>query len=220
MRILLVEDDDMIGAAVQQALHIEGYALNWVQDAANAEMTLATETYELVLLDLGLPDYSGLSVLTNLRKRGNDVAVIILTARDTVAERIEALDIGADDFLVKPFDLDELSARIRAVQRRLQGRAEPLLKHGKLILNPASHVCTMNDVKVDLSAREFTLLQALMECPDRVLSRTQLEEHLYPWGSEVESNTIEVHIHHLRKKLGSRSIHTLRGVGYLLGDFP
>jgi len=218
MRILLVEDDAMIGTAVRQGLMIEGYAVDWAQDAADAELALETEDYELVLLDLGLPDRSGLEVLADLRKKGNAVAVLILTARDAVADRITGLDTGADDYLVKPFDLDELSARIRAVQRRQQGRAEPLLCHGALCLNPASHACTLNGFEIPLSAKEFSLLQALIDRPGAVLSRAQLEEKLYSWGSEIESNAIEVHIHNLRKKLGADAIRTLRGVGYLLGN--
>ncbi|WP_020677586.1 response regulator [Geopsychrobacter electrodiphilus] len=218
MRILLVEDDAMIAIAVRQGLIIEGYAVDWAQDAADAELALETEDYELVLLDLGLPDRSGLEVLADLRKKGNAVAVLILTARDAVADRIAGLDTGADDYLVKPFDLDELSARIRAVQRRQQGRAEPLLCHGTLCLNPASHKCTLNGLEITLSAKEFSLLQALIDRPGAVLSRAQLEEKLYSWGSEIESNAIEVHIHNLRKKLGADAIRTLRGVGYLLGN--
>lgn len=218
MRVLLVEDDTMIGTAVRQGLSHEGYAVDWVRDASGAELALRVEPYEVVLLDLGLPDRSGLEVLATLRRSGSEVAVVILTARDTVADRIAGLDTGADDYLVKPFDLDELCARIRAVQRRKKGRAEPLLVHGKLILNPASHECSWQGAPVFLSTKEFTLLHAFMEHPSAVLSRAQLEERLYGWGHELESNAVDVHIHNLRKKLGTEIIKTLRGVGYLLGN--
>lgn len=218
MRILLVEDDAMIGTAVCQGLTHEGYAIDWVRDASGAESALRVEPYEVVLLDLGLPDRSGLDVLAGLRRGGSEVAVVILTARDSVADRIAGLDTGADDYLIKPFDLDELCARIRAVQRRKTGRAEPLLAHGGLILNPATHECSWQGEAVFLSIREFTLLQALMERPGAVLSRAQLEERLYGWGHELESNAVDVHIYNLRKKLGVDTIKTLRGVGYLLGN--
>lgn len=217
MRILLVEDDAMIGAAVHQGLTQDGYVVDWVRDAAKAESALEFQPYEVVLLDLGLPDRSGLEVLTNLRRNGSMAAVVILTARDAVADRIAGLDAGADDYLVKPFDLDELSARIRAVQRRRQGRADPVLAHGELRLNPASHECFHRGVSVSLSAKEFALLEALMQRPGAILSRAQLEERLYGWGDEIESNAVEVHIHNLRKKLGAKTIRTVRGVGYLLG---
>lgn len=217
MRVLLVEDDRMIGAAVQKALTQEGFAADWVQDAAEADEAIDLETYELVLLDLGLPDRSGLEVLKRLRRSKKDAAVIILTARDAVSDRISGLDAGADDYLVKPFDLDELSARIRAVQRRKSGRAEPLLEHGPLSLNPATHECLLAGERIVLSNKEFRLMQAFMERPAAALSRGQLEERLYGWGEELESNAIEVHIHNLRKKIGSQAIKTLRGVGYMLG---
>jgi len=218
MRILLVEDDAMIGAAVRQGLSQDGYVVDWVRDAAEAEAALELQPYEVVLLDLGLPDRSGLEVLANLRHNGGAAAVVILTARDAVADRIAGLDTGADDYLVKPFDLDELSARIRAVQRRRQGRAEPLLVHGELRLNPASRECFCRGNPISLSAKEFTLLEALMQRPGAILSRAQLEERLYGWGDEIESNAVEVHICNLRKKLGAETIRTLRGVGYLLGS--
>lgn len=216
MRILLIEDDTMIGTAVRQGLVIEGHAVDWAQNASDAELALESENYELALLDLGLPDRSGLELLADLRKRGNTIAVLILTARDAVVDRIGGLDAGADDYLVKPFDLDELSARIRAVQRRQQGRANPLLCHGGLCLNPASHTCSLNGIGIVLSAKEFSLLQVLIERPGAVFSRAQLEEKIYSWDSEIESNAVEVHIYNLRKKLGAESIRTLRGVGYLL----
>ena len=217
MRILLVEDDAMIGAATLQYLRQESYVADWVQNIADAELALDCDDYEAVLLDLGLPDGSGLQILKNLRSRGSEIAVIILTARDAVADRISGLDIGADDYLVKPFDLDELNARIRAVQRRRQGRAEASLSYGCLQLNPVNHQCLWKEEKIILSAKEFSLLQALMEHPEAVISRGQLEEKLYGWGDEIESNSVEVHIHHLRKKISPQLIKTIRGVGYTIG---
>ncbi len=218
MRVLLVEDDAMIGTAVRQGLTQDGYTVDWVQNAEDADLALESEPYAVVLLDLGLPDRSGLDVLVRLRKSGNEAAVIIVTARDAIDDRIAGLDRGADDYLVKPFDLDELSARIRAVQRRRQGRAEPLLIQGALSLNPISHEVLWRGAAVSLSAKEFSLLEALMERPGAALSRSQLEEQLYGWGDEIESNAVEVHIHNLRKKLGPETIRTLRGIGYMLGE--
>jgi two-component system response regulator QseB len=217
MKALLVEDDEMIGDAVFRGLTQEGFVVDWAHDAAEASIALGVETYEVLLLDLGLPDRPGLEVLRDLRRQGDEIAVIILTARDAVAERIAGLDAGADDYLTKPFDLDELSARIRAVQRRKLGRAEPILAHGDLRLNPASHECLWKDSAVSLSAKEFSLLEALIERPGAVFSRAQLEERLYGWRDEIESNTVEVHIHHLRKKLAPEVVKTVRGVGYTLG---
>lgn len=217
MRILLIEDDVMIGEAVLKYLTQEAYVVDWAHDISGAELALDCEEYEVLLLDLGLPDGSGLQILTRLRRRGGKEAVIILTARDAVADRIAGLDAGADDYLVKPFDLDELNARIRAVQRRHQGRAETFLSHGHLQLNPVNHQCLWNGEKIILSAKEFSLLQALLEHPEAVISRGQLEEKLYGWGDEIESNSVEVHIHHLRRKLANDVIKTIRGVGYTLG---
>jgi len=188
-----------------------------VQVAEEAELALANEVYDLLLLDLGLPGKSGLEYLRELRQRNDTVPVVILTALDAVAERIAGLDAGADDYLGKPFDLDELTARIRAVLRRRQGRAAPLLVHGALRLNPATHETFWQGEAIVLSGREFRLLEALLERPGAVLSRSQLEERLYGWGDEVESNTVEVYVHKLRKKLGPDMIRTVRGVGYLLG---
>lgn len=217
MRILLIEDDAMIGAATLKYLQQESYVVDWVQNVAEAELALDCQEYEVLLLDLGLPDGSGLQILSHLRRRGGKQAVIILTARDAVADRISGLDEGADDYLVKPFDLDELNARIRAVQRRHQGRAETFLSHGHLQLNPVTHQCLWNEEKIILSGKEFSLLQALLEHPEAVISRSQLEEKLYGWGDEIESNSVEVHIHHLRKKISPQLIKTIRGVGYTLG---
>jgi two-component system, OmpR family, response regulator QseB len=218
MRILLVEDDPMIGKTLQQALHQDGYAVDWVRDGEMGRTALAGsgEAYALVLLDLGLPRKGGLELLKELRRAGNRVRVLIVTARDAVADRVAGLDAGADDYLAKPFSLDELGARMRALLRRDIGREDNLLRHRELALDPVAHQATQAGRPVDLSAREFALLAALLERPGAALSRAQLEERLYPWGEEVESNAIEVHIHNLRKKLGAEAIRTLRGVGYAL----
>jgi len=216
VRILLVEDDTMIGKSVQTGLKQENYAVDWVRDGVAAELSLGNDTYDLLLLDLGLPRKSGLDVLKSLRAKKNAIPVLILTARDAVADRVKGLDAGADDYLVKPFDLDELSARIRALSRRQAGRAEPVIEHGPIKVNPVSHEVRLNDTLVNLSAREFALLVALLEHPGIPLSRSRLEESIYGWGEEVESNTVEVYIHSLRSKLGKRSIANVRGVGYLI----
>ena len=218
MRLLLVEDDPIIGDGVRRGLHQDGYAVDWVQSGDDAALALEHLVYDLVLLDLGLPGKPGLELLRELRRAGNAVPVMILTALDAVAERIAGLDAGADDYLVKPFDLDELAARIRAVVRRRQGRSEPLLVHGALQLNPATRETLWQGRPIALSGREFHLLEALLERPGAVLSRAQLEERLYGWGEEVESNAVEVYIHKLRRKLGADFIRTVRGVGYLLGE--
>ena len=216
MRLLLVEDDTMIGDSVRQGLRQDGFAVDWVQDGETAELALRTTEYALILLDLGLPQKSGLEVLRTLRRTGNPIPVLILTARDAVADRVRGLDDGADDYLVKPFALDELAARIRALLRRHSGRADPLIAYGDLILNPATHQVTWRGQDVALSGREFAVLQALLERPGAVLSRVQLEERLYGWEEEVASNTVEVHIHHLRHKLDPALIRTIRGVGYMV----
>jgi two-component system, OmpR family, response regulator QseB len=214
MRILLVEDDKMIGGAVQTGLKRQGFTVDWVQDGLAARSALKTETFELVLLDLGLPGMDGLQLLKSMRTAGDRVPVLILTARDSVTDRIKGLDAGADDYLVKPFDLDELAARVRAVARRNLGRAEPIVEHLGVTLDPANHAATCDGEAVNLSQREFALLAALLERPGHVLSRATLEERLYGWGEEVESNAIEVHIHNLRKKLKPTYIQNVRGVGY------
>ena len=216
MRLLLVEDDTMIGDSIRQGLRQDGFAVDWVQDGEAAELALRTTEYALILLDLGLPQKSGLEVLRTLRRTGNPIPVLILTARDAVADRVRGLDDGADDYLVKPFALDELAARIRALLRRHSGRADPLIAYGDLILNPATHQVTWRGQDVALSGREFAVLQALLERPGAVLSRVQLEERLYGWEEEVASNTVEVHIHHLRHKLDPALIRTIRGVGYMV----
>jgi DNA-binding response OmpR family regulator len=214
MRILLVEDDPLLGDGVRAGVAQDGYAVDWVQDGKSALAALDAERYDLVLLDLGLPRMSGLEVLTSLRSRGNDVPVLILTARDRVADRVTGLDAGADDYLVKPFDLEELTARVRALARRRAGRVEPVIRHGDIVLDPAAHTVTLAGKPVELSPREFTMLLELLQNTGTVLSKARLEQSLYGWDQEVESNAVEVHIHHLRRKLGSKLIKTLRGIGY------
>ena len=214
MRLLLVEDDPMIGNSVQSGLKQDGYSVDWVRDGVAADLAMANGVYELLLLDLGLPHKSGLDLLTGLRKKGTCLPVLVITARDSVADRVKGLDAGADDYLVKPFDLDELSARIRALMRRQAGRASPLIEHGELTLNPATHEVTLRGSPVKLSRREFALLHALLEQPGVPLSRAQLEERIYGWDEEVESNTVEVYIHSTRRKLGAEWIRNVRGVGY------
>ncbi|HCX32824.1 MAG TPA: DNA-binding response regulator [Rhodocyclaceae bacterium] len=216
MRILLVEDDPLLGDGVQAGLRQAGFAADWVRDGIAARTALSTESFAALVLDLGLPRLSGLELLRGLRAAHDPIPVLILTARDTVAERILGLDAGADDYLVKPFDLDELSARLRALLRRSAGSPDPVLRVGRIELDPAAHGVRMDGQPVELSAREFALLHELMTHAGRVLSRRQLEERLYPWGEEVESNAVEVHVHHLRRKLDPRLIRTIRGVGYLL----
>ncbi len=230
MRLLLVEDDAMIGESLRLALRQDGYAVDWVRDISAANSTLASERFDLVLLDLGLPEGgpqpragsgpapSGLSVLQALRARQDNTPVIVLTARDGPGERVLGLDSGADDYLVKPFELDELNARIRAVLRRHSGRAQPLLVCGDVTLDPATHQVTLAGQPVLLSARELALLEALMQRPGALLSRAQLEDRLYGWGEEIESNAVTVYIHQLRRKLGADFIHNLRGVGYYVGQ--
>jgi DNA-binding response OmpR family regulator len=218
MRILLVEDDPMIGKTLQQALQQDGYAVDWVTDgeAGRVAISTAQDAYALVLLDLGLPRKGGLALLRELRREGNRVRVLVVTARDAVADRVEGLDAGADDYLTKPFSLDELTARMRALLRRDVAREDNVLRHGDLALDTATHALTKAGRTVEVSAREFALLAALLERPGAALSKAQLEERIYRWGDEVESNAVEVHIHNLRKKLGSETIRTLRGVGYAL----
>jgi DNA-binding response OmpR family regulator len=216
MRLLVVEDDPMIGEAVVAGLSGEGHAVDWVRDGRAAELSIATHAYSLVLLDLGLPARDGIAVLKGIRARKLDVPVLIITARDTVADRVAGLDAGADDYLVKPFDLDELSARVRALLRRAAGRADPLITHGALTLNPVTCEVRLHGRAIDVSAREFALLLALAERTGGVVSRAQLEEKIYGWNETVGSNAIEVHIHNLRRKLGESTIRNVRGLGYKL----
>ena len=216
MRILLVEDDPQLGDGLTIGLRQSGFAVDWVKDGNSADRALQSETFDLVVLDLGLPRLSGMEVLTRARGRRQTLPVLILTARDATGDKVSGLDAGADDYLVKPVDLDELAARIRALTRRSAGRAAPLLTRGNLALDPAAHSVTLAGAPIELSSREFSLLQMLLENAGRVLSRSQLEQSVYGWRDEPDSNALEVHIHHLRRKLGSELIRTLRGVGYTI----
>jgi two-component system, OmpR family, response regulator len=214
MRVLVVEDDPMIGRAVVNGMQDAGYAVDWVRDGAAAELALGHGAYDLALLDLGLPRKDGLEVLKSVRRARSDVPVLIITARDAVADRVAGLDVGADDYLVKPFDLDELLARARAVIRRRAGRGNPEIVHGALSLDPVRRRVLFRGAPVELSAREFAVLETLMHEPGAVVSRDKLEEAVYGWGAEVGSNTVEVHLHHLRRKLEPGLIRNVRGVGY------
>ena len=214
MRILLIEDDDMIGKAVRRGLVDAGFAVDWVTDGRAAELALDNGVYDLAVLDLGLPKKDGMAILASLRTKGSAMPVLIASARDTVRDRIAGLEAGADDYVLKPFDLDELVARVRALLRRNAGSGSPLLRFGSLVLDPLRKVVTQGGATIDLSAKEFAVLEALMQRPGAGLSRAQLEESVYGWGDEVGSNAIEVHLHHLRKKLGATVIKNVRGVGY------
>lgn len=220
MRILLVEDDRLLGDGVKAGLCAAGFAVDWVRDGEAALAAMATEGFAAVVLDLGLPRRDGLSVLSALRATGNAVPVLVLTARDQVADKVRCLDLGADDYVVKPFDLDELAARLRALARRARGRAEASLRHGDVVLDPAARSVTLRGEPVVLTGREFDLLQMLLDAAGRVLTRRVLDEQLYAWGEAVGSNALEVHIHHLRKKLGADLIRTVRGVGYMVDEAP
>lgn len=217
MRLLLAEDDAMIGESITEALINENYAVDWVRDGRAAELALDNGVYDLLLLDLGLPKKQGLTILSEYRKRGGMLPILVITARDSTANRVEGLDAGADDYLIKPFELEELFARVRALLRRQAGRADPLITYGDLTLNPASHEVIFRNQLLNMSAKEFGLLHALLDQPERVLSLAQLEEKLYGWDQEVDSNAIEVYIHRLRKKLGNDFIRNVRGVGYKVG---
>jgi len=210
----------MLGDGVQAGLGAAGFTVDWVRDGEAALAALAGEGFAAVLLDLGLPRRDGLSVLASLRSAGNAVPVMILTARDQISDKVRGLDLGADDYMVKPFDLDELAARLRALVRRSSGRADACLRHGELVIDPAARTVTLRGEAVSLTGREFDLLSVLLDAAGRVLTRRVLEEQLYTWGEAVESNALEVHIHHLRRKLGSELIRTVRGVGYLIDEAP
>ena len=215
MRILLVEDDRLLGDGLQAGLTQAGYAVDWLRDGEAAVAALSTETFAAVVLDLGLPKRDGLSVLQWLRGRHDATPVLILTARDQLEDKVRGLDLGADDYVLKPFDLDEITARLRALVRRAHGRPEPMLTLGEIELNPAARTVMRAGQTIELTAREFDLLHLLLQNADRVLTRRSLEEQLYTWNDAVDSNALEVHIHHLRRKLGNDLIRTVRGVGYM-----
>lgn len=218
MKLLLVEDDRLLGDGIRAGLTQGGFTVDWVCDGVEAELALRVQRYSAVVLDLGLPRRSGLDLLRGMRAGGDTVPVLVLTARDAVDDRIRGLDSGADDYMVKPFDLDELRARLRALIRRARGQAGPSLIHDDVVLDPAARRVAWRGVAVDLTAREFAVLHALLLNRGRVMSRDQIEDQLYGWGEEVESNAVEVFVHHLRRKLSPRLIRTVRGVGYMIGD--
>lgn len=210
----------MIGTGIRTGLRQEGYTVDWVRDGDAAELATATNDYDAILLDLGLPGKTGLELLAQWRRKQNTLPILIITARDSVDDRIAGLDTGADDYLVKPFDLNELAARLRALLRRRAGRASPIIEHGPLTLDPATHDVRLNDEAITLSNREFALLHALLQQPGVPLSRSQLEDRLYGWDEEIGSNAVEVHIHALRRKIGNDLIRNLRGVGYMVPRQP
>lgn len=216
MRILIIEDDASLGATIQNWLQLDGYAVDWVRRGNLAQNALINQTYDCILLDRGLPGLSGDELLRQLRNQQKTVPVLMITAQDTLNDKIAGLDLGADDYLVKPFDLEELSARIRAAIRRASGHTHSVLTHGAITLNPITKQVFLHNQIISLTAKEYALLHAMMLHPQQVITRTQLEDKLYSWGEEVESNAVEVHIHHLRKKLGSTLIRTIRNLGYTL----
>lgn len=218
MRLLLVEDDEMVGKSLQRGLVQAGFSVDWVRDGREAELALGHGVHDLTILDLGLPKVDGMTLLQTLRSRGNGMPVLIASARDTVRDKIAGLEAGADDYVLKPFDLDELIARVRALLRRHAGSGTPVLRFGALLLDPARRVVTLHDQPVELSPREFGLLEALMLRPGTVISKEKLEESIYGWGEEIASNAIEVHVHNLRRKLGADRIRNLRGVGYRVAE--
>jgi two-component system response regulator QseB len=220
MRLLVVEDDPMIGASIRTGLRQEGYTVDWVRDGDAADLATTTNDYDAILLDLGLPGKTGLELLAQWRRQQKTLPILIITARDAVADRIAGLDTGADDYLVKPFDLNELAARLRALLRRRSGRATPVIEHGPLVLDPATHEVRLNGDAIRLSGREFALLHALLQDPGVPLSRSQLEDRLYGWDEEIGSNAVEVHIHALRRKIGGDLVRNVRGVGYMVPKRP
>ena len=220
MRILLVEDDPLLGDGIRAGLRQQGFQVDWVQDGEAAQRELRAQPYAAAVLDLGLPRMDGIDVLRSVRRVGVDFPILVLTARDAVPDRVRGLDMGADDYVVKPVDLEELGARLRALVRRAHGRPRERLEAHDVVLDPASRMVYLAGVPVTLSSREFDLLHVLMLNAGRVLSREQIEQHLYSWGQEVESNAVEVHVHRLRSKLGSDVIRTVRGIGYVLLGKP
>ncbi len=218
MRLLLVEDDEMIGRATREGLASAGFAVDWVKDGRSAELAVANGVYALAVLDLGLPGKDGMTLLRELRERRHSLPVLIVTARDSLPERIAGLNAGADDYMLKPFDLDELVARVRALLRRPEAGGSPVLECGDLRLDSARRQVQVQGLEVQLSPREFALLEALMQRPGTVLSREQLENAIYGWGEEIGSNAVEVHLHNLRRKLGADLIRNVRGVGYKVSD--
>ncbi|MET0001783.1 MAG: response regulator transcription factor [Candidatus Thiodiazotropha lotti] len=216
MNLLLVEDDEMLGDGIKTVMERRGMSIDWVRDGLSAMKSVKSVHYDVLLLDLNIPWLSGLEVLARLRSEGNLIPVLVLTARSEVVDRVKALDGGADDYVVKPFDIDELCARIRALHRRHSGQEPEMLRHGDLVLDPSAHTVTIQNSAISLSAKEFDILHSLMENMGRVMSRRKLSEKVYCLEDDVESNAIEVHIHHLRKKLGDHPIRTVRGVGYVI----
>jgi len=219
MRVLIVEDDEALGEGIQEGLKRDGYTVDWIKDGQLADQVLKTEEFDAIVLDLGLPKLHGIRVLENLRLRGSRIPVLILTARDAIEERIKGLDMGADDYMTKPYDLSEVSARLRALQRRSVDRATPEIHYKDLIINPVAHEVKFKGEPVNLPRREFALLQKLIENQGKALSRDQLTQSLYNWDEDVDSNALEVHIHNLRKKFGADLIRTIRGVGYMVEKF-
>jgi two-component system, OmpR family, response regulator QseB len=220
LRILVVEDDRLLGEGLVAALRRHGYTADWVSDGSAAIAALSSEEFDLAVLDLGLPRQDGYSVLSAVRKAGKRLPVLVLTARDQISDRVRGLDLGADDYMVKPFDLTELLARIRALHRRALGQASNILTYGEIRLDAAAHLCTYQGRVIDLPRREFALLRCLLENAGRVLTRDAVVQRVYGWDESLESNALEVHVHHLRKKLYPELIRTIRGVGYLVEQQP
>ena len=216
MRALLVEDDQLLGDGLRTGLSQKGYTVDWLQDGQEAEHALLNEPFDIVVLDLALPRRSGMDIIKSMRGKGVNTPILVLTAKTDVEQRVSALDSGADDYLAKPFDLNELAARLRSLIRRTSGRAEPIISYGVLSLDPSSHMVYRKGKQINVSPKEFALLHKLLENSGRVLSRDQLAQTLYGWDNEIDSNAVEVHIHNLRKKLGIKIIRTIRGVGYMI----
>lgn len=216
MRIILVEDDELLADGIRTGLRQDGYSVDWFGDGNHAAQALQTDQFDLMVLDLGLPGKDGMQLLSQLRQEHRSLPVLILTARDSLEDRVAGLDAGADDYMIKPFDLEELNARVRALIRRDRGRSSTELVYGDLVLDPAAHTAAWQGTRLELTPKEYSLLYTLMDQSGKVVSRTRLQESIYGWDEDVDSNALEVHIHHLRKKLASKLIHTVRGVGYIL----